>query len=123
MDHKAFAWLRLGVWYQKSGVSFEAVMAVKMYNMAYYTVTPLSLIHTDVSENPAAYIVIVGSISTKRMDFRTISLDNKIIYCPGGGLRMNGATPPLPCMTSWLAKGLHFTSSFNDTVCYELNRI
>jgi hypothetical protein len=90
-------------------------MAVKMYNMAYYTVTPFSFLNTNVLENPAAYIVIVGNISTKRMEFRPISLDNKIIYCRG--LRMSGSIPPLLCMTSWHAQGLHFTFSFNDIVC------
>jgi hypothetical protein len=65
-----------------------------MYNMAYYTVTPVSFINTNVLENPKAYIVIVRNISTKRMEFRTTSLDNKIIYCRG--LRMSGTIPPVP---------------------------
>jgi hypothetical protein len=81
-------------------------MAVKMYNKAYYNMMPFSLIDTNVLENPAAYIVIVGNISTNRKESRPISLDNKIIYCRG--LRMSGATPPLPCMTSTRAQGLHF---------------
>jgi hypothetical protein len=87
-------------------------MAAKIYNKAYYNVTPFSLIDTNVLENPAAYIVTVENISKKRMEFRPISLDNKIIY--SRGLRMSGATPPLPCMTSWRAQGLHSTFSFND---------
>jgi hypothetical protein len=52
-------------------------MAVKIYNKAYYNVTPFSLVDTDISEKPAAYIFIVGSISKKIMDFRSISLDKK----------------------------------------------
>lgn len=92
-----------------------------MYNKAYYTVTPFSLIDTNVLENPAVYIVIVGNISTKRMEFRPISLDNQIIYC--WGLKMSGARPPLPCRISWRAQGLHFTFSFKDIVCNGLNRI
>jgi len=55
------------------------------------------------------------------MESRSISLDNKIFYCRG--LRMSGATPRLPCMTSTCAQGFHFTFSFNDIVCNGLNRI
>ena len=73
-----------------------------MYNKTYHTVKPFNLIGTNVSEKPAAYISIVGNISTKRMDFRPKSLDNKIIYCRG--LRMSGSIPPLPCMSSWRAQ-------------------
>lgn len=49
----------------------------------FFNVTSYSLIDTNVSEKPAAYIFVLGRISTKTVDFRPTSLDSKIIYCRG----------------------------------------